>query len=49
MSACDVLKQELIWHVGDGRDVKIWGDRVLPMPISFSVQSLKRFFTEDSR
>jgi hypothetical protein len=49
MSACDVLKQGLIWHVGDGRGVKIWGDRVLPTPISFSVQSPKRFFMEDAR
>jgi hypothetical protein len=49
MSACDVLKQGLIWHVRDGRDVKIWGDRLLPMPIYFSVQSPKRFFTEDAR
>jgi hypothetical protein len=41
LSACDLLKNWIIWRVGDGRDIRILGDRWLPTPISFYVQSPK--------
>jgi len=38
--ARNLLKQGLVWRVGNGASIKIWGDRWIPTPISFSVQSL---------
>lgn len=49
MPGCDVLKNGLVWRVGDGRDVCNWGDKWLPTPISFLVQSPIRHLTEDAR
>lgn len=34
------MNEGMIWHIGDGRLVKIWEDRWIPKPISFKVQSL---------
>jgi hypothetical protein len=34
-SASDLLKNGLIWRVGDGKDIRVWQDRWLPTPISF--------------
>jgi hypothetical protein len=39
LSAKDILAQGLIWRVGDGNSINVWGDRWLPTPTSFSVQS----------
>jgi hypothetical protein len=49
LSASGLLKSGLVWRVGDGKDIKIWGDRWLPTPTSFSVQSPRRVFSEDAR
>lgn len=49
MSACDVLKNGLILRVGDGSDVRIWGDKWLLSPTSFSIQSLHRILAMDAR
>jgi hypothetical protein len=38
-SACDLLKQGLVWRVGNGESINIWGDRWLPTPITYTVQS----------
>jgi hypothetical protein len=38
----ELLKQGLWWRVGDGRAINIWGDRWLPTPSTFSVQSSLR-------
>jgi len=35
-----VLQEGLIWHIGDGSQVKIWGDRWLPSTQSHIIQSL---------
>ena len=43
------LKNSLVWRVGDGRDIRIWGDRLLPTPISFKVQSPRRLLSKDAR
>jgi hypothetical protein len=36
------LLQGLIWRIGDGRSIKIWQDRWLPTPTSYTVQSHPR-------
>lgn len=38
----------MVWRVGDGHNVKIWGDRWLPTPISFAVQSPPCLLATDS-
>jgi hypothetical protein len=38
-NARELLSQGLLWRVGDGYSIKIWGDRWLPTPITHSVQS----------
>ncbi|XP_041001694.1 uncharacterized protein LOC121247405 [Juglans microcarpa x Juglans regia] len=38
-SAMDVLKRGMIWRVGNGEDIKIWGQKWLPKPGSGCVQS----------
>jgi hypothetical protein len=35
----EMLKQGLIWRVGNGKDIKIWGDKWLPTSPTFQVQS----------
>lgn len=49
LSACDLLKNGLIWRVGDGKDIWIWGDIWFPTPISVSVQSPRQILAEDAR
>jgi hypothetical protein len=43
-NARELLSQGLLWRVGDGNSIKIWGDRWLPMPITHSVQSPANLF-----
>jgi hypothetical protein len=37
--ARELLKEGLIWRVGDGRSIKVWGDRWLPTPVTHAVQT----------
>jgi hypothetical protein len=39
LAAKELIYSGVLWRVGDGRDVNIWGDPWIPMPTSFSVQS----------
>jgi hypothetical protein len=39
MAAKETLQQGLIWRVGDGSSIKVWGDKWLPNPITYEVQS----------
>jgi hypothetical protein len=32
-------KRGTIWRIGNGRKVSIWGDRWIPRPTSFTIQS----------
>jgi hypothetical protein len=37
-----------VWRVGDGRKIKVWGEKWLPTPSTFSVQSVPRMLNENS-
>jgi hypothetical protein len=39
MAAQTTLKQRLMWRIGNGRDIKVWGDKCLTTPVSYMVQS----------
>jgi hypothetical protein len=39
LAAKDLVHERVIWRVGNGDDIKVWGDKWLPNPISYSVQS----------
>jgi hypothetical protein len=43
------LKNGLIWCIGDGKDIRVWQDKWLPTPTSFSIQSPRRLLSEDAR
>jgi hypothetical protein len=45
----DLSQQGLIWRVGDGQSIEVSGDRWLPTPSSFSVQSPPRQLVGSSR
>jgi hypothetical protein len=42
-----VILNGLIWRVGNGRDIKIWGDRWLPNPSTFVIQTPCRILSVD--
>lgn len=48
-SACNLLKDGLVWKIGDDASVKIWKDKWLPTPTTYSVQSPIRILDEDAR
>lgn len=37
--AADLLRKGLRWRVGDGKNIKIWGQRWVPIPSTFCIQS----------
>jgi hypothetical protein len=43
-----LLKDGLVWRIGDGGNVKIWKDKWLPTPITYGVQSPPKVILEDS-
>jgi hypothetical protein len=47
LGARPVILHGLVWRVGDRRDINIWGDRWLPTPISFVVQSPPKILLVD--
>lgn len=38
-STCDLVKEGLVWKVGNGKKVRIWKDMWFPQPSTFQVQS----------
>jgi hypothetical protein len=48
-SAQSVIKNGLVWRVGNGRDINIWGEKWLPIPTTFAVQTPRRFMVEQAR
>lgn len=39
-SACDLIREDIIWRVGNGETICIWHDKWLPNPSTYRVQSL---------
>jgi hypothetical protein len=48
MSAKELLQEGLTWRIGDGRSIKIWQDRWLPTPTSYTLQSHPRVIPDSS-
>ncbi|XP_041026997.1 uncharacterized protein LOC121267211 [Juglans microcarpa x Juglans regia] len=44
--ALDLLKEGLVWRVGNGKSINIWGDRWIPQPSSYKIQSPVKCLTE---
>ena len=49
MAAQELVKEGVMWKVGNGRDVKVWGDSWLPCSSSHVVISPRLFLHEDTR
>jgi hypothetical protein len=47
-SSRTLLQQGMVWRVGDGRSIQVLGDRWLPTPISFFVQSPRWILDENA-
>jgi len=47
LSARELLKQGLEWRIGDGKSIKVWGDKWLPTPITYEVQSPIRILDKE--
>lgn len=39
LGACDLLKEGLYCRIGNGESTRIWGDKWIPIPSTFSIQS----------
>ena len=38
-NAKSLLNERLVWGVGNGRNIKIWGDKWLPSPMTYAIQT----------
>ena len=39
LGSCDLLKEGLCWRIRNGKNAKIWGDKWVPLPTTFAIQS----------
>ena len=46
---CSLLKEWLIWRIGNGTSVQIWGDKWLPRLSTYAVQSQPIILNKDSK
>ncbi|XP_023911364.1 uncharacterized protein LOC112022977 [Quercus suber] len=49
LSAQSIVKQGVRWRVGNGKDIRIWGDKWLPRGPSYEVISPRLFLHQDTR
>lgn len=49
MSMSELLKNDVVWRVRDGRDIRVWGNKWIPTLISFSIQSPYRILETRAR
>jgi hypothetical protein len=47
LAAKDLVHSGAIWRVGDGHSIRVWGDKWIPTPSSFSIQSPRGNQMED--
>jgi hypothetical protein len=48
-SARELVHQGAVWRIGNGQQVRIWGDQWLPKPSTFSVHSPRMHLPADSK
>jgi hypothetical protein len=44
-----LLEEGLVWRVGNGENIKIWGDKWLPSPTSHTIQSPVHFLNSEAK
>jgi hypothetical protein len=44
-----LLNEGFIWRVGNGQSIRIWGDRSLPTPYSYTIQTPPRILEHESK
>jgi hypothetical protein len=49
LAARELLKEGLQWRVGDGKTIKIWGDKWIPRPMTYAIQSHSSLVLIDAR
>jgi ribonuclease HI len=47
--ARDLIVEGMIWRVGDGDSIRIWGDKWLPKPSTFAVYSAPKVLEPDAK
>ncbi|XP_042954744.1 uncharacterized protein LOC122291171 [Carya illinoinensis] len=45
----EVLKEGIFWCIGNGNSVRLWHDRWIPRPTSYTVQSLRKVLDDNSK
>jgi hypothetical protein len=48
-NAKPLLREGLVWRVGDGQSIHIWGDKWLPTKVTRKVQSLIRIVDGEAK
>jgi hypothetical protein len=49
LGSCYLLKEGLLWRIGNGEDTKIWGDKWIPRTTTFTIQSTPRLLNLDAK
>jgi hypothetical protein len=48
ISSCNILKEGLVWRVGNGSQIRIWKDRWIPQPTTYRVRSSPQLLDLDA-
>ena len=49
LSSCELIKEGLVWRIGNGNQVQIWKDKWIPRPSTFMVQSQPNLLDENAK
>lgn len=47
-SLCKPVKEGLIWRVGNGEKVQVWGSKWVPSPTTYAVETPRKIIAPDS-